>query len=70
MGEGANVGAPFDSWSSTGDRVGASDRFTADDLVAVRFLSVQVPPRAILGTEGGGAARRGRGVASPVAVDP
>ena len=48
------VGAHFDSWSITGDRAGEADRFTADDLVAVTFLSVQVPPkaaRAILHTE-------------------
>jgi hypothetical protein len=44
-GRSAYVGAHFDSWSSTGDRVRASDRFTADDLVAVRFRSVQVLPR-------------------------
>ncbi|UNN05025.1 DUF6308 family protein [Rhodococcus opacus] len=46
--------AHFDSWSSTGDRPGEVDRFTADDLVAVSFLSVQIPPmaaRAILDTE-------------------
>ncbi|MGW5148205.1 DUF6308 family protein [Rhodococcus koreensis] len=28
------VGAHFDSWSSTGDRAGEADWFTADDLVA------------------------------------
>lgn len=46
LGEGAYVGAQFDSWSSTGDRAGEADRFTADDLVAVTFLSVQIPPTA------------------------
>ncbi|WP_368680392.1 DUF6308 family protein (plasmid) [Rhodococcus opacus] len=54
LGDDAYVGAQFDSWSSTGDRAGEADRFTADDLVAVTFLSVQVPPkaaRAILHTE-------------------
>lgn len=54
LGGDAYVGAHFDSWSSTGNRVGESDRFTADDLVAVTFLSVQIPPkaaRAILGTD-------------------
>ncbi|TQC38973.1 hypothetical protein EEB14_59080 [Rhodococcus sp. WS4] len=73
MGEGAYVGAHFDSWSSTGDRVGESDRFTADDLVAVTF-SVGAGPAEGRGRswapKGGGAARRRRGVASPVAVDP
>ncbi|MGW4340475.1 DUF6308 family protein [Rhodococcus koreensis] len=38
-------GAHFDSWSSTCDRAGEADRFTADDLVAVSFLSVQTPRR-------------------------
>ncbi|WP_249354700.1 DUF6308 family protein [Rhodococcus sp. USK13] len=54
LGDDAYVGAHFDSWSSTGDREGEADRFTADDLVAVSFLSVQIPPRAaraILDTE-------------------
>ncbi len=54
LGEGAYVGAHFDSWSSTGDQAGEADRFTADDLVAVTFLSVQIPPtaaRAILDTD-------------------
>ena len=54
LGDDAYVGAYFDAWSSTGDRAGEADRFTADDLVAVTFLSVQVPPtaaRAILHTE-------------------
>ncbi|WP_244163407.1 DUF6308 family protein [Rhodococcus koreensis] len=34
LGDAAYVGAHFDSWSSTGDRAGEADRFTADDLVA------------------------------------
>ncbi|WP_237720458.1 MULTISPECIES: DUF6308 family protein [Rhodococcus] len=34
LGDDAYVGAHFDSWSSTGDRAGEVDRFTADDLVA------------------------------------
>ncbi|WP_257016003.1 DUF6308 family protein [Rhodococcus sp. ACS1] len=34
LGDDAYVGAHFDAWSSTGDRVGEVDRFTADDLVA------------------------------------
>ncbi|PBC47501.1 DUF6308 family protein [Rhodococcus sp. ACPA1] len=46
LGDDAYVGAHFDSWSSTGNRAGEADRFTADDLVAVTFLSVQVPPKA------------------------
>ncbi|BAH55490.1 DUF6308 family protein [Rhodococcus opacus] len=34
LGDDAYVGAHFDSWSSTGNRAGEADRFTADDLVA------------------------------------
>lgn len=44
--ENAAVGAAFDGWDSTGTRAADSDRFTADDLVAVSFLSVSVPPNA------------------------
>lgn len=40
------TGARFDTWDSTGTRRDDADRFTADDLVAVTFLSVEVPPRA------------------------
>ncbi|MGV9871043.1 DUF6308 family protein [Rhodococcus koreensis] len=50
LGDDAYVGAHFDSWSSTGDRVGEAGRFTADDLVAVTFLSVQVPADGGAGT--------------------
>lgn len=42
----AAVGAAFDGWDSTGTRVADADRFTADDLVAVTFLSVNVPATA------------------------
>lgn len=42
----AAVGAAFDTWDSTGTRVADSNRFTADDLVAVTFLSVNVPAPA------------------------
>jgi hypothetical protein len=41
-GPGSAVGAAFDQWDSTGTRAADSDRFTADDLVAVTFLSVEV----------------------------
>ena len=44
-------GAHFDQWDSLGTRDADADRFTADDLVAVTFLSVNVSPpaaRAIL----------------------
>jgi hypothetical protein len=40
------VGAVFDDWDSTGTRAPDLDRFTADDLVAVTFLSVDVPATA------------------------
>jgi Family of unknown function (DUF6308) len=40
------TGSQFDTWDSTGTRESDADRFTADDLVAVTFLSVNVPPRA------------------------
>ncbi len=40
------TGARFDVWDSTGTRDSDADRFTADDLVAVSFLSVAVPPKA------------------------
>lgn len=49
LGDDAYVGAHFDSWSSTGNRAGEADRFTADDLVAAG-----VPVRA-------GSHRRRRG---------
>jgi len=45
-GPSAAVGALFDQWDSTGTRAANTNRFTADDLVAVTFLSVEVPPRA------------------------
>jgi Family of unknown function (DUF6308) len=40
------TGARFDVWDSTKSREADADRFTADDLVAVSFLSVEVPPKA------------------------
>lgn len=40
------TGAAFDTWDSTGNQSDEVDRFTADDLVAVTFLSVSVGPRA------------------------
>jgi Family of unknown function (DUF6308) len=36
------TGAAFDGWDSNGSRTGGADRFSADDLVAVTFLSVRV----------------------------
>jgi hypothetical protein len=40
------TGSVFDTWDSTGTRAQDADRFTADDLVAVGFLSVVVDARA------------------------
>jgi Family of unknown function (DUF6308) len=40
------TGARFDGWDSTQTRAADANRFTADDLVAVNFLSVAVPPNA------------------------
>jgi hypothetical protein len=37
------TGAWFDTWDSTGTRAQDLDRFTADDLIAVSFLSVDIP---------------------------
>jgi hypothetical protein len=42
----AFTGAAFDAWDSSGTRADDVNRFTADDLVAVTFLSVEVPPKA------------------------
>jgi Family of unknown function (DUF6308) len=36
------TGAAFDGWDSNGSHTEDADRFTADDLVAVTFLSVRV----------------------------
>ncbi len=43
---GSYTGAAFDTWDSTGSRPDDADRFTADDLVAVTLLSVDVDPLA------------------------
>ncbi|MGF9757632.1 DUF6308 family protein [Microvirga sp. 0TCS3.31] len=40
------TGARFDTWDSTGTRLADQHKFTADDLVAVTFLSVNVPAAA------------------------
>lgn len=42
-------GSRFDSWMGGGDAPGVANRVTADDLVAVSFLSVMIPARAALG---------------------
>lgn len=40
------TGSLFDAWDSTGTRADDTNRFTADDLLAVTFLSVEVKPHA------------------------
>ncbi|MGZ6799300.1 MAG: DUF6308 family protein, partial [Mycobacteriaceae bacterium] len=37
------TGADFDTWDSTGTREEDRNRFTADDMVALSFLSVAIP---------------------------
>lgn len=43
--DGCYTGAFFDSWAAR-NRMADADRFTADDLVAITFLSVDVDARA------------------------
>ncbi|SKB04141.1 DUF6308 family protein [Aeromicrobium choanae] len=45
---GSFTGARFDAWDSTGTRWANTNRFTADDLVAVTFLSVNVTAPAAI----------------------
>lgn len=40
------TGALFDTWDPSGNRSESTDSFTADDVVAVSLLSVDVAPRA------------------------
>jgi hypothetical protein len=42
-------GSRFDDWAGGGDRFDVANSLTADDLVAVSFLSVQMPPQAAIG---------------------
>ncbi|GIG93061.1 DUF6308 family protein [Plantactinospora endophytica] len=44
----ALTGAGFDVWDSTGTRAEDANRFTADDLVALMFLSLAVPASTAL----------------------
>ncbi len=46
FGPGAATGALFDGWDSTGNRAKDTNRCTADDLVAVTFQRVNIPPTA------------------------
>ncbi|WP_009473464.1 DUF6308 family protein [Rhodococcus sp. JVH1] len=64
LGDDAYVGAHFDAWSSTGDRAGEADRFTADDLVAAGVPVRAGPPESGAGDPahpGGGAERSSGG---------
>jgi hypothetical protein len=45
---GGYTGARFNAFAGGGDRPDTVDRFTADDLVAVSLLSVDIPGRAAL----------------------
>jgi hypothetical protein len=45
---GSFTGARFDAWDSSGTRWADANRFTADDLVAVTFLSVNVTAPAAI----------------------
>lgn len=47
-GEPAYTGAKFEAFAGGGDRPAVSDRFTAEDIVAVSMLSVNVPAPAAL----------------------
>ena len=60
------TGASSDGWDSLGSRQADADRFTADDLVAVAFLGVAVPPKAALEA----AVRHPRGLQRALAADP
>lgn len=42
------TGASFDAWDSSGTRAADSNRFTADDVIAVSLLSVSVPAAAAI----------------------
>ncbi|WP_298254693.1 DUF6308 family protein [uncultured Arthrobacter sp.] len=43
------TGTRFDGWAGGGDHPDVADRITADDLVAVSFLSVDIKGRAAIG---------------------
>ncbi|MET3366938.1 UNVERIFIED_CONTAM: hypothetical protein ABIE34_000159 [Jeotgalibacillus campisalis] len=50
------TGSRFDDWAGGGDRTDIANVFTADDVLSVSFLSVQVPAPAAIGlveTHGG-----------------
>ena len=43
------TGSRFDDWAGGGDRADVANSLTADDILAVSFLSVQVPAPAAIG---------------------
>lgn len=43
------TGSRFDDWAGRGDAPDVADRITPDDLIAVSFLSVDIPSRAAIG---------------------
>lgn len=45
----AYTGSLFNAWTGGGDAPGVANRITSDDLVAVSFLSVDVPGEAAIG---------------------
>lgn len=42
-------GSRFDDWAGGGDAPAIANRVTADDLIAVSFLSVEIKPQAAIG---------------------
>lgn len=44
----AYTGSAWDTWDSTGTRSNDPDRFTADDLISVALLGVDIPGNAVL----------------------
>ncbi|CAG7574224.1 hypothetical protein FB554_2395 [Barrientosiimonas humi] len=46
------TGRHFDTWDPSGTAAESADTFTADDLIAVTFLSVSVPAHAAIGILG------------------
>ncbi|MFH5880247.1 DUF6308 family protein [Arthrobacter sp. NA-172] len=43
------TGSRFDTWAGGGDKKEVANRITADDIVAVSFLSIDFPPQAAIG---------------------
>lgn len=43
------TGSRYDNWAGGGDQLATANRITADDLIAVSFLSVEIDARAAIG---------------------